>query len=69
MGKSIARTDSFNSMRALIDTGVFNSIEGDVILTIEDAGYRVKVKEVDPVFQGCQPPSRLADTMIPTVMW
>jgi len=56
LGKSIARTDSFNSMKVLIDTGIFNSIEGDVILHLEDSGYRLKVKEVGPVFQVGQSP-------------
>ena len=56
LGKSIARTDSFNSMKVLIDTGILTSIEGDVILHLEDQGYRIKVKEVGPVFQVGQAP-------------
>jgi len=62
LGKSIARTDSFNSMKVLIDTGVFKSIEGDVLLTIGDAGYRVQVKEVGTVVQVCQSPFRPTET-------
>jgi len=51
LGKSIARTDSFDSMKVLIDTDRFHTIEADVILSIKDSGYRLKIKEVGPSVQ------------------
>jgi len=56
LGKSISRTDSFNSMKVLIDTDILGTIEGDLVLTLEDSGYRVKIKEAGSVIQVCQSP-------------
>jgi len=55
LGESIARTDSFDSMKVLIDTDRFYTIEAYVILSIEDSGYRLKMKEVGPSVQVLQP--------------
>jgi len=48
LGKSIERTDSFASIRVLIDTNGFDTIDADLILYIEDSGYKLKIKEVGP---------------------
>ena len=54
LGKSIARTYSFVSMKFLIDIDIFYNIHGDFILTLGDYGYRVIVKEVGPMIQVTQ---------------
>ena len=51
LGKPISRTDTFESMRLLIETDVLFFIEGDFILTIEDMGFRVIAREVGLVSQ------------------
>ena len=51
LGKSIARTDSFDSMKVLIHTDRFHTMEADVILSIEDSRYRLKIKTVGPSVQ------------------
>lgn len=55
LGKSIARIHSFDSMKVLIETDRFHTIEADVILSIEDSGYRLKIKEVGSSPQVIQP--------------
>lgn len=37
---------SFESMKVLIDTDCFNTIDGDLVLYLEDLGHRVKIKEL-----------------------
>ena len=49
LGKPILRTDSFESMKMLIATKFFGQIEEEILLQIEDAGYRVIVREVGSV--------------------
>ncbi|KAJ8423433.1 hypothetical protein Cgig2_010127 [Carnegiea gigantea] len=51
LGKSIARTDSFESMKVLIVTDIFRTIEGEILLSLEDAGYRIMIKELGPAIQ------------------
>ena len=54
LGKPIARTDSFDSMKIIVETDRMHSIKGDIILTIEDLGFRIVVKEVGPAIQVIQ---------------
>jgi len=49
LGKPISRMDSFESMKMLIVTNIFSRIEEEILLTIEDLGYRVTVKELGSV--------------------
>jgi len=49
LGKPIARTDTFESIKLLIEIDIVFFIEGDFILTIDDLGFRVK----DGCRQGC----------------
>ena len=51
LGKSIAHTKSFESMKMLIATNVFTWIEEEILLTLEDEGHRVIVTEIAPTFQ------------------
>ena len=46
LGKPILRTDAFDSMKLLIEAEILSFIEEDFILTIEDLGFRVHVREV-----------------------
>ena len=46
LGKSFVRTDSFESMKILIVNDHFHRIEANFILSLEDSGYRIKVKEI-----------------------
>jgi len=46
--------DSFVSMGVLIDTDRFDIIDADLILTIDDSGYRIKIKEAGPTVQVLQ---------------
>ena len=54
LGKSIARTDTFDSMRMLVETDILFFIENDFVLTIEELGYRVVVREIGSVSQVLQ---------------
>jgi len=45
LGKPIMRTDSFVSMKMLIETEVLSSIDEAIVLMVEDMGFRVHVKE------------------------
>jgi len=47
----IEDTISFESMKMLIDCVRFHHIEGDIILHLDDAGFRVMVKEASCTFQ------------------
>jgi len=49
LGKSIARTDTFDNMRLLVETDILLFIEADFILIIEDMGFRVIVREISSV--------------------
>ena len=49
LGKSILRTDTFASMKLLIETDILSNIERSLILQIEELGYRVHVKEVSSI--------------------
>lgn len=44
--RAIDKTESFESMRILIDTGIFKTINGDFVLHMGNSGYRITVKEV-----------------------
>ena len=55
LGKSICRTDSFESMKMLIVTNSFHRIEEEILLQIEYAGYRVMVKEISKQFTNSSP--------------
>ena len=46
LGKPIFRTDSFESMKMLIATKILSRIEEEILLSIEDGGYRVTIKKV-----------------------
>jgi len=46
LGQIIERAEFFESMKVLIDTGIFNTIEGEVLLQIENLGFKIKVREV-----------------------
>ena len=59
LGKPIMRTDSFDSMKLLIETDILSYIEDDIVLMIEDMGFRVSIKEANstyPVTQGFKIP-------------
>ena len=45
---NLQQTDSFE-MKVLIDTNIFSTVEGELILTLGDVGFRVRVKDLDPV--------------------
>lgn len=49
METPIEETFSFESMRILIDTDILHSIEDGLILSIEDVGYKIMIKEVSCV--------------------
>ena len=51
LGKAISRTDSFESMKMLIVTDVFNRIDQDVILNLGDGGYRLMIREIGTAVQ------------------
>jgi len=51
LGKSIARTDSFEYMELMIVTDVFKRIDHDIILTLGDEGYRLMIRELGPAVQ------------------
>lgn len=46
LGKPIYCTDSFESMKVRIVTDIFRRIDEELLLTLEDGGYRVWIKEV-----------------------
>ena len=48
LGKSIDNFDSFEfeSMKVLIDTDILRTINGEIVMSIEDSGYRIVIKEV-----------------------
>ncbi|KAJ8434651.1 hypothetical protein Cgig2_034085 [Carnegiea gigantea] len=68
LGKSIARIDFFDSMKVLIDTDRFYIREADVIPSIEDSGYRLKIKEVGPSVQVIQPAHILCSSPLAEAM-
>lgn len=49
METPIEETFSFESMRILIDTDRLHSIEDELILSIEDVGYKIMIKEASCV--------------------
>jgi len=56
LGKPIARTDTFESMRLLIETNILVRIDDDFIFTLGDLGFRVIVRKIGPAFQTLQRP-------------
>jgi len=56
LGKSIAKTDTFESMRLLIETNILVRIDDDFVFTLEDMGFRVIVREISPASQIYQKP-------------
>ncbi|KAJ8427710.1 hypothetical protein Cgig2_019015 [Carnegiea gigantea] len=46
LGKPIYRIESFESMKVQIITYIFRRIDEELLLTLEDRGYRVWIKEV-----------------------
>jgi len=54
LGRSIEKTDTFETMTILIQTDILRRIEDEIIFHIEDLGFRIVVKElslVSPVLQ------------------
>ena len=49
LSKPILRTDTFASLKLLVETNVLSSIERNLIIQIEDLGYRVHVREVSSI--------------------
>jgi len=54
LGKPIVRTDTFESMRLLIETNILVRIDDDFIFTLGDLGFRVIVREIGPAYQSVQ---------------
>ena len=57
LSKPILRMDAFDSMKLLIETDIMSYIDEVFILTIEDLGFRINVREVSiagPMFQTIQ---------------
>ena len=50
LSKPILRTDTFDSMKLLVETNILSSIEWSFVLHIEDLGYQVHVREVNSAF-------------------
>ena len=46
MVENIDNPDSFEVMHVYIDTNIFNNIEAEMVLSIGDIGFRIKIKEV-----------------------
>jgi len=64
LGKPILRTDTFDSMKLLIETDILSHIEKSFILNIEDLGFRVHVREVSiavPIIQNAKTGRSLVD--------
>ncbi|KAJ8445424.1 hypothetical protein Cgig2_031237 [Carnegiea gigantea] len=51
LGKAISRTDSFESMKMLIVTDVFNKIDQDTVLNLGDGDYRLMIREIGTAVQ------------------
>jgi len=56
LGKPIARTDTLQRMRLLIETNILVRIDDDFILTLGDLRFRVIVREIGPASQILQRP-------------
>ena len=48
LGKSIAQTDTFKSMKVLITAYYFFGIQKKILFTLDDEGHRVVVREIKP---------------------
>jgi len=46
--KSIAHTDSFESIKMLIAIDYFSQIEEEILFTLEDEAHRVIMREIGP---------------------
>ncbi|KAJ8432035.1 hypothetical protein Cgig2_026738 [Carnegiea gigantea] len=51
LGKSIARTNSVESMKLMIVSDVFKRIDHDILLTLGEEGYRLMISELGPAVQ------------------
>jgi len=64
LSKPIYRTDSFESMKVLVVTDIFQRIEDNLILVIGDEGYRIFITEIGPALpisqRNCSSPSNPA---------
>jgi len=49
LGRSIEKTDTFETMTMLIQTNILRRIEDEIIFHIEDLGFRIVVKELSLV--------------------
>ena len=56
LGKPIMRTDSFDSMKLLIETDILSYIDDAIVLMIEDMGFRVSIKETHSPYTVTQGP-------------
>jgi len=54
LAKPILRTESFESMKVLIVTDILRTIHCDLILNIEDLGYRILIREISQAVQAIQ---------------
>ena len=54
LAKPIIRTKSFESMKLFIITDILRTIHCDLILNIEDLGYRILIREIGPAIQAIQ---------------
>ena len=46
LGKPIARTNFFESLKILVETHGLHSVEGNLILTLKDLGFATVVREI-----------------------
>ena len=65
LGKPITRTDTFESMRILIATDHFHRIEAELLLHLEDSGYRLIVSKIGPCSQVIQTPKEVTIEEVP----
>jgi len=56
LGKSTTCTDSFKAMRALITTDRFCRIDSEILLLVDNYGYRVTIREIETVCQAVWKP-------------
>ena len=56
LSKPIMRTDSFDTMKVLIETDILAFIEDDIVLMIEDMGFRISIKETNSPYIVTQGP-------------
>ena len=57
LGKSTTNSKSYEAMRALIATDRFCRIDSEILLLVENCGYRVTIREIATVGQAVRKPS------------